>query len=272
MGRQVQTENIEIGSERFAQLHPRIQQKILKARQVAEERAAKREDKDALKTWLRYEELRAIPVAERKAEEKRAFERLRRAMTKLEEERQGSVAQGMTQGKFWESNLASANTKLIPVWRERQETVLDTMAWMDRVENGTETREHCGENYVSLEEGIEDLLRDVAEHGTSRLGYQFASEDIPPDWSNGYFSGRAFYKTPDVYRALCAENEPTKIYVSYGILIALPDWRVYEFLRKLSGDDTSSKLRQFYWSPRKAAEIIGMRLHPNNGRMVYAVQ
>lgn len=270
MGRPLKTENIEIGSERFNQLHPKIQAKILNARKVAEERAQKSEDKDALSTWLRFETLRAIPIKDRTQDERNEFDRLRRAMGKLEEKRKGSVSQGMTREKFWETNLANVSVRQVNEWRARQETVLDTLAWMDRVENGTETVENCGSNFVDLEEGVEDLLRDVKDFGCARLGYQFADEDIPGDWFDGFFTGLAFYKTPEVYRALCAENEATKIYVSYGILTALPDWRVYEFLRGLSGSDTSTKLRPFYWSPRAAAEIVGKKFNQNTNRMVYA--
>lgn len=259
-GRKPDTMDIEPGSERFNALGPKIQQKILKAREVAEERAQKAEDKDALDTWLRFETLRAIPIKERTQDERNEFDRLRRRMQKLEEERKGVVNQGMTEEEFWKLNRASASTTDISKWLARQEKfVLPTMDWMARVEAGTETPELCGENYVSLEEGVQDILDDTEEYGTTRLGNRFADEDIPADWSDGYFTGRAFYKDAQVFHALCAENEATKIYVSYGILTALPDWRVFEFLRRLSGSDTDSRLRDFYWSAKEAGKIIGWK-------------
>lgn len=225
--------------ERFAQLHPTIQEKILAGRAAAERRNQKKEDREAVKTWLRFEELRAIPIKARTPAEKNEFQRLWRQQKRRRDNGEQTVVERVddrvrTKEQFWQLQRASLTAK-IPAWREREQIVLDTLAWFDRLDAGKETLEECGENYLSAEEGLQDVLGDIEEHGTTRLGSVYSDTDIQYDWSDGHFTGRAFFRDAEVFRMLQQENEPTRVYATTGILIALPDWMVVDFLKRHCG-------------------------------------
>lgn len=225
--------------ERFQQLAPAIQQKILAARAAAERREQKKEDREALKDWLRLQELQAIPVKLRSREEHNEFQSLYRQQKRLADKGEPTIKERVdervkTKEQFWELNRISVSAKL-PAWREREETVLDTLAWFDRLDAGTETEELCGENYLSAQEGLNEVLMDVREHRVCHMGHVYADPEIPVDWIDGYFSSRAFYRDAEVFRMLCQENEPTRVYVTTGLITALPDWVVIDYLTRHCG-------------------------------------
>lgn len=249
--------DIDMTPERFAQLAPAIQEKILNARATAEKRAQKKEDREALKDWLRLQELQAIPVKIRSKDEHNEFQRLYRKQKRREENGKPTIEDRVadrvtTKEQFWELNRLSESSQRISAWKERQEVVLDTLAWLDRLNAGTETPELCGENYVSLEEGLADVLADIEEHGVAHLGRVYTADwpdVIPADWPDGIFTGRAFYKDAEVYRWLCEENEPTRVYVTTGLITALPDWLVVEFL-----------IKHCRWSAADANRAVGRKI------------
>jgi hypothetical protein len=238
--------------ERFAQLAPAIQQKILNARAAAERREQKKEDRETLKDWLRLQELQAIPVKQRSKDEHNEFQRLYRKQKRLSEKGEQTISERVeervkTKEQFWELNKISLQNK-IGAWRERQEVVLATLDWLDRLDEGRETPELCGENFRSLEEGLADILADIEEHGVAHLGRLYSNSDIPQDWPDGIFTCRAFFRDPEVFRWLCAENEPTRVYVTAGLITALPDFRVVEFL-----------INHCRWSVRDANYAVGRK-------------
>lgn len=251
----------QMTSERFAQLAPAIQQKILNARAAAERREQKKESREALATWLRFKELEAIPIKQRSKDEHNEYQRLRRQQKKLEEKGEQTIQEKVetrvkTKEQFWELNRASVTGK-IPAWKERQESVLDTLAWFDRLDAGTETKELCGEDYVSVEEGLADVLADIEANGVTRLGNVYENRDIPVDWVDGYFSGRAFYRDAEVFRMLCQENEPTRVFATTGLITAPPDWMTINFL-----------VRHCRWSVKEANEAVG-RKFDSKGNVSY---
>lgn len=253
--------DIEMTPERFAQLAPAIQQKILAARAAAERREQKKEDREALKSWLRFKELEAIPVKQRSRDEHNEYQRLRRQQKKLEESGEQTVAEKVderikTKEQFWELQRASLSTK-IPAWKAREETVLDTLAYFDRLDAGTETPENCGENYLSVEEGLADVLEDIEQHGVTHLGHVYDDSEIPIDWIDGYFTGRAFFRDAEVFRMLQQENEPTRVFATTGILTALPDWITINFLVRHCG-----------WKVKDANEAVGRKYDPR-GKVSY---
>lgn len=207
----------------------------------------KKEDRKALKDFLDYDALLAVPLAERTQEQRNQLQRLYRRKRKREAEEKAAINERMTRQEFWEHHRASISPSKEDGWYKRQEIVLDTTAWLDRLDAGTETPELCGENYVSVQEGLEDILRDIHEHGVLHSGNVYASPEIPIDWIDGVFSGRPFYRDPEIFRLLCQEGEPTKTFCTYGYVIALPDWMVVNYLTRHCG-----------WSVRDANLLVGM--------------
>lgn len=251
----------EMSPERFAQLAPAIQQKILNARAAAERREQKREDREALKSWLRLKELESIPVKQRSRDEHNEYQRLRRQQKKLEDRGEQTITERVeervrTKEQFWALNRVSVSAKL-PAWNERQEIVLDTLAWFDRLYAGTETPENCGENYLSAAEGLRDVLEDIEEHGVTHLGHVYDNPEIPIDWIDGFFTGRAFFRDAEVFRMLQQENKPTRVYVTTGIITALPDWIVVDYL-----------VRHYGWLVKEANEAVG-RKYDVKGNVFY---
>lgn len=208
----------------------------------------KKEDRKALKDFLDYDALLAIPIAERTQEQKNQLQRIYRRKRKREADEKAAINERMTRQEFWELHRASVSPSKEDGWYKRQEQVLDTVAWLDRLDAGTETPELCGENYLSAEEGLTDVLEDVRQNGVCQMGHVYASPEIPVDWIDGVFSGRPFYRDPEIFRLLCQEGEPTKIFCTYGYAVALPDFRVTEFLTSHCG-----------WSVRDANLLVGRK-------------
>lgn len=227
----------------------------IRAEANAEARVAKKEKADALKNQLRLEQLRTIPVKDRTEEERREYEKLysRQRRKKDRGECTDVASQVTSREQFWSLNRTVADQRKIGVWKQRRERVMDILAWMDRVENGEETPELCGEDYVNLAEGLEGLIADVKEHGVTYLGYTRRNQDIPVDWSTGFTSGKAYWQDSTVLQMLCDESQPMMTWTKYGLLTALPDNRVIAFLTTHCG-----------WDWQSAAQLCGIRVnHPN---------
>ena len=149
-----------------------------------------------------------------------------------------------SRSEFWEGNRKAMNQTALSELMVQHEAVLDQLYWMDYGENVPPE----DPDFVSLEEGIDDLLRFVKEHGVVHLGF-ISKNDLPADWMC-----RPFWQDSELMARLKDENPQTETYVMYGLFAALPDWRVIEFLTKKTGAA---------WSWQKAADFVGYRIVGN---------
>ena len=196
----------------------------------------------------RLQELSAIPQRERTQAEEREYGKLhaRRSRRKARAEQIASTAN--SRPEFWESNRTALSPQELASMLTLHQRVEDILFWM---EHGHEL-DPTDEDFVSLESGVADLLEFMREHGTARLGYIKADQDIPADWST-----REFWRSSELLTKLCDENYPTAQYVRYGLHAALPDWLVANFLTGRAG-----------WSFEKVNALLGRVVTKENG-MVY---
>lgn len=232
----------QMSPERFAQLAPAIQKKILTARAAAERREAKKEDREMLKSWLRYKELEALPVKGRTRAEHNEYQRLRRQQKKLSDKGEPTIRERVgdrvrTAEQFWELNRASVTAKL-PAWREQENRVLDQIFWMSK---GWACSLQATD-FVSLEEGLADMEAFVAEHGLihddSSVYQHYELRDFQPSWGVWTLQDTfdpiwrfvpAFFKDSERLSALCSESSATEKYAKYGIRTALNAYAVRMF-------------------------------------------
>jgi hypothetical protein len=156
-------------------------------------------------------------------ERKRA--RLTKRLSRTVEKEIKSASTTETEAAWWASNRALLKPEELKQLLAQQEQVLTQLWWIDNWDKFPPT----DPDYVSVEDGVEDLLEFVKEFGTVHLGYIFHA-DIPSDWSD-----QKYWQNPELLLSLEGENQPTKVYVRTGILTAVPDWRVYEFLKERWG-------------------------------------
>jgi hypothetical protein len=166
----------------------------------------------------------------------------RESRDRLKAKKIANTAKGLHD--FWESNRKAMNQTALSNLMVQHEAVLDQLYWMDYGENVPPE----DPDFVSLQEGIDDLLRFVKEHGVVHLGF-ISKNDLPADWMC-----RPFWQDSELMARLKDENPQTETYVMYGLFAALPDWRVIEFLTKKTGAA---------WSWQKAADFVGYRIVGN---------
>src|SRR5258708_1694025 len=97
-------------------------------------------------------------------------DKLRKREERARDKQQAEVHDAMWKAEtlqdFWAESLKTADPAKLAAWRERQERVLDTLHFLDENLNGTyDVSPNDAECYVSIEEGDEDLKKDIAEHG-----------------------------------------------------------------------------------------------------------
>jgi hypothetical protein len=146
--------------------------------------------------------------------------------------------------EFWAANRAMLSETELAEKCAQHERVLDQMHWLkhgDKVDPNDP-------DFVSLSEGVEDLVAFVRENPSPHLGYITKSEDIPPDWSS-----RKFWKNASLMSLLCGEGEATTAYVKYGFLIGVSDALVHRFLTDRAG-----------WSFEKVSDLLGWHEDSNS--------
>lgn len=219
----------QMSEERFNALAPRIKEKVLAARAAAERREAKIENREALRDWLRHEELRSIPIKDRTQEEKNETQRLRRRLDKYKEESKVAINERVTLDEFWKLNRASVTSK-IPAWREQEERVLDQIFWM----NKGWACSPLDPNFVSLQEGLEDLDEFVAEFGLIPDIPSACQDPDLRDFQPPWALLENIHKDPERLNALCRESPAAEIYVRYGIRTALFAYEVQMFKQRIA--------------------------------------
>jgi hypothetical protein len=230
----------EMTPERFAQLAPAIQKKILKAQAAAEARLHRKEDREVVNEWLRLAELQAIPIKERSQDEKNEFQRLYRRSKKRDEQGEPEIDERVpTAEAFWKLNRLSVGHKLA-AWREIEEQVLDKIHWMNK---GWATPAE-DPNFVGLDEGIADLRKFAEEHGfihDDSFDSIFLKDYLPQCgvWDQ-------FWRDAVRFSELLAESEPTAIYAKYGIMTALPQYQVRVFLGRIKNHRNNAVNREIH--------------------------
>jgi hypothetical protein len=96
------------------------------------------------------------------------------------------------------------------------------------------------------EELVQIVVEFVEERGVAHLGRitKAGPETIPADWPS-----RPYWQQPELLAALEGEGWQTAQYVRLGLLAALPDFRVEQFLTQKVG-----------WSWERAISLLGQRV------------
>jgi hypothetical protein len=156
--------------------------------------------------------------------EARERERLRGIARRAEKKVLDSMSEAEDIQQFWAESLKLADAQKLAEWRERQECVLDTMHWMESWMSGTyNVSPSETEYYVGIEEGDEDLRRDIAEHGVCGATPVLL---VGKFWQDSALLAQL---TNSERRVAGGSGMPSAIFAKFGILTALPDLRVHQW-------------------------------------------
>jgi hypothetical protein len=152
------------------------------------------------------------------------------------ERKEKAASRTVTEREWWDGNRSTLSFKELTAMQAQDQRVNDLL----------DSMELAGEDpdFLNVEEITADLLAFVKEHGATHLGY-VSKNDLPPGWPS-----RQYWRDADLMDKLTAENSQTEQYVRYGLLAALPDWRVVQFLTEKAG---------WTWQ-QAAAELVGYYL------------
>lgn len=186
--------------------------------------------------------LRLIPLSKRTKEQQRRYQALETARSRANaknkalDDKLAKISDAATTlSEFHELNRAEVDAGQLKVWLEQQERVLDQIHWMATWQDQDPNEV---DYYVSLEDGLADLEHFIAEHGFIRDCDTFHSEvlkEFTPRWAlfaDRYYDdpiwGRItpYFKEPARLKALCdGENEPTRVWVLFGVRTAIPEFQ-----------------------------------------------
>lgn len=173
-------------------------------------------------------------TAEEKLEAKRKENRERKRKQRNREKLEAQAQAAVKREEFWEANLKALPTTQHEALQAQHAYLVDVLVSMRSITD------------VTLDPDLVPLVVDlVKEHGVVHLSGITKDQDIH-EWGE-------FWKNPALMLKLEAESPSTKVYVNYGLLSALPDFRVTEFLQQKAG-----------WTWYKAAALVGQRVDHNN--------
>jgi hypothetical protein len=101
-------------------------------------------------------------------------------------------------------------------------------------------------NYIFERDFVADLVEFVKAHGVTHLG-RITKNSIPADWPS-----TQYWRDPALMLKLADENKQTEQFVKFGLLAALPDWRLVEFLTRAG------------WEWQKVAQLVGYHIDHHN--------
>lgn len=206
--------------------------------------------------------LRLIPLKKRTKEQQKRYQALETAYSranaknkKLDEKLAKISDAGTTLAEFHELNRAEVDAGQLKVWLEQQERVLDQIHWMATWQDQDPNEV---DYYVSLEDGLNDLERFIAEHGFIKDAYDYSSQtlrDFEPlfaVWADRKLDDSfyrrcwggaiaAYYKDPQRLKALCEENEPTRIFALFGIMTAMREFHYLQWKADLKARQSRVK-------------------------------
>jgi hypothetical protein len=145
--------------------------------------------------------------------------------------------------EFWRVNRENLPADKLAEMTTLHERSLDELYWMKHGQNV----DSSDPDYVSLAEGVADLVEFVRNHPSPHLGAWLASE-LPLDWGS-----QKFWANPQMMESIASEGHATEVYAKYGYLTGVPDWRVYFFLI-----EELPKLGRKKWSHDDVAKLLGM--------------
>jgi hypothetical protein len=172
-----------------------------------------------------------VATAEADARRERDAERKRqqRAREKIQRDRVKAASLAETERKWWESNRAALSAEASAAMQAQDYYIRDLLFSMETVVNVQELDPEL----------IDIVVAFVKDRGVTHLGY--ISKNELPDWPS-----RQYWRDAELMDKLIAENSQTEQYVKYGLLAALPDWRVVDFLKGKAG-----------WTWQRAADLVG---------------
>jgi hypothetical protein len=160
-------------------------------------------------------------IADRERKDKDAarkkFERQKAAAEK-------AVADIETKEDLWQHNRKLLSESELTALLEKQERVFDQVHWVNGVLDGTNLPPD-DPDYVSVEEGAEDLLAFVKTHGTVTMEVAL----IPEYW-----------KTPLYRDKFQHGTDPTSIFARLGLVTALPGHKVHQFEQFIAAQNVTS--------------------------------
>jgi hypothetical protein len=135
-----------------------------------------------------------------------------------------------TEREWWAGNRATLEPEKLTELQAQDAYIRDVLFSMETL--ATED-----------DELVEIVVSLVNDFGVAHLGYitHADKEILPSDWPS-----QNYWQSPELLAALLVEGHNTETYIRYGLLVALPDWRVVQFLTKKAG-----------WSWQKAADLVG---------------
>jgi hypothetical protein len=166
-------------------------------------------------------------TAESEEEKRKRLQRERKAKQRANEKKQKQAQATESEREWWERNRTSLPPNELSSLESQDRETLEILKSMELLK-GTDP------------ELVEVVAESVKENGVAHLGNIVRNEDIPKDWSI-----QDYWKNPELLAALEAESDSTAIFVRHGLLTALPDWRVVEFLQSQG------------WEWKKAAALVG---------------
>jgi hypothetical protein len=165
---------------------------------------------------------------------RRDREKKRKERDSKRKEKTASIA--ATRQEFWNGNRSALSSENLEAMFAQDGRVRDQLYFMDH--GYKVTAEDIV--YLSVDEGTAELVEFVKEHGVTHLGY-VSKNDLPPDWPS-----RQYWRDADLMEKLENENKQTAQYVRYGLLAAVPDWRVVQFLTEKAGWQQAADLVGYY--------------------------
>jgi hypothetical protein len=171
---------------------------------------------------------------------KRDREKKRKERDSKRKEKAASTARD--EREWWNGNRETLKPEELAAMQAQHERVHDLLDWMELCGHENE-----GLDFVSVEEITADVVAFVKEHGVVHLG-AITKNEIPANWCT-----RKYWRDAALLEKLENENRQTAQYVLYGLLAAVPDWRVVQFLTEKAG-----------WTWQKAADLVGYYLEHLN--------
>lgn len=225
-------------------------------------KAEKKEAATLFTESARLEHLRKLGKS-RSEEEQREFSRLYQKSRRRDRRGEEFPYDAFkTAQEFWEANRLTLTKKQLEELLGAQERVLDQEWWM---QHGFEVDLNDENEFVGLEEGLQDLDAFIAAHGLIHdhpIAYhsELFRTHTPnfaawcPRDLNDPIHGRvpAFFKQKEVFDALCTEeNKATESCARYGIKTALSAWEVLLFKKKVANHATGADEHGLMIGPRK---------------------
>src|SRR5262249_24565293 len=152
---------------------------------------------------------------------KRKRDRAKKRRQREGEKQEKAASTAETEKEWWYGNRSALAPETLEAMHEQDAYLRDVSLSMETVKDVQQLDPELIQIVVEL----------VKERGVVHLGHIVKDADIPPDWSE-----KSYWQDPTLLAKLEAEGEPTARYVRFGLLTALPDWRVVEFLQKAAWD------------------------------------